>query len=692
MERFDEDTPYNFKREGSFGRFVSGKSFPVEYFLTHFKAEELNKLTFARDVKPEKLDFDLLIQRDIDDERVREKIQPYLSLKDAKESEIRSKVVFFPPLLAAIIPTKNKKMLDYYPNESAINDMKYVVREWPGLFKLTLFSSENPDSIRVKLDTGDNIGVALSPVKLEVRIGEGAAYGAKFVVIDGQHRLAALKEVYNNNPEMLEEVVVPVCILFSPNSTDAKVKEYEPINVPTVTDIFRYLFVDVNTTMELVGGHFNILLSDQNIGSIACRRFCDVVLKEEESLGEIALATIEWNTKKKKDSTVINKKHSITSIGVIEKALTECLKKNEDLTIYLLNLVEVEQELYPQGIPKENCPDVTWERFSYTQKKIIEQQVVKYLVPCLKTIFFGINDYGKLLSIFTNQIHKYQDIVKANGSSAKYVEIVLAQLLEYKPIPDNKEFINSKVIFDEFEDSIDELKETQLSKISKYAIFQRGLIQAWLSLLQFASEYHVEPLLLTTAFVKLINHILRDKGRWLSVDKEYMQHAIYNSTNINPKNETRTAIANILYAFLGSRSIAQKFAEDSNIPADKISDFIDKINEEAQRKAASYLGHYQKERFKYFKGSYIVDFSLTQEDRDKLAKAEIKQREDNKAARSKKIPKSAIDNSFDKLVEIHIKCDVENAAEKLKKALEYDTEILLPDASNSSSDLEDEES
>lgn len=689
LEDFPDESEYDFMRNGCFGTFVSGNSFPIDYILTNFKAEELSKLTFARDIKPEKLDFDLLIQRDIDDERVRKKIEPYLSMKDSKETEIKSKVVFFPPLLAAIIPTKNKGMQNYYPKEFSYRDGRNVIREWKGLFKLSFIEKKGSSPINTTLDDGEVVGVKLSPVMLEAKLAQGAAYGANFVVIDGQHRLAALKKVYSDSPELLESVVVPVCILYSPNSTEYKKDAYKPLNVPTVTEIFRHLFVDVNTTMELVGGHFNILLSDENMGSIACRRFCGEVLSDE-SLGEVALATIEWNTKSKKDSTIITKNHSITSIGVIEKALRENLSKNTDLVVYLLNLTEVEDKLTPPDMPLEDFPKVEWERFSYTQKKVIEDQILKYLVPSLKELFFGIKDYKSMFDIFKKQIEKLLSKSKSVDADAKSAELLLNHLLEYKPIPDTKDFIQARILLDKFEDEINSLKESNVCRIADKAIFQRGLIEAWLLLLSLTSDYGVDPVQLTKAYTFLVNHVLRDNGKLLAVDKEYMQHAVYNNTNVNPRNEVKSAIASLIYAFLGKRALASTFVGQLKVAPEKSVELTDKLAEEGQKRASNFLGHYQKQRFTYFKGSYVVNFTLSQEERDKLSKAEAKQKEDSKAARLGKIKKAEIDHNFDKYVGDHIKCNVDVAAEKLKKSLEYDAEILLPSVSNGSMDADDE--
>jgi len=218
LETFGEEHIYNFERIGSFGRFYSGDSFPIEYIMTTFTVAELQELTFARDIRPDNIDFELLMQRDIDEERVRLEMEPYLnpSRENFTPYEIRSRSVFFPPLLAAIIPTKGKAMEAYYTDEKSdialnnSNNKEHVTREWAGLFKLTYFSSSSPHAHRIQINAGENdndsameVGVQCEPVQLEIRVAKGSQYGAKlafylpltrlFKKIKSMHRIEFLR-------------------------------------------------------------------------------------------------------------------------------------------------------------------------------------------------------------------------------------------------------------------------------------------------------------------------------------------------------------------------------------------------------------------------------------------------------------------------------------------------------------------
>ncbi|HCD7748935.1 TPA: hypothetical protein ND538_004801, partial [Serratia marcescens] len=136
--------------------------------------------------------------------------------------------------------------------------------------------------------------------------------------IDGQHRLFALNYLRKEHSDKIKNIVVPVCIVYSPYST---LINSAVVQVPTIPEVLRNLFVDINSTVERVSGHFLTLLSDRTLGSIICREFCKKILSERQEYG---LGLIEWNTKKHKESLEISRDYTITSIGVINNILEDC--------------------------------------------------------------------------------------------------------------------------------------------------------------------------------------------------------------------------------------------------------------------------------------------------------------------------------------------------------------------------------
>jgi DNA-binding MarR family transcriptional regulator len=688
LESFGEEPIYNFERIGSFGRFYSGQSFPIEYIVTTFAAAELSELTFARDIRPDKIDFELLMQRDIDEERVRLEMEPYLnpSFKQITVAEIKTRSVFFPPLLAAIVPTKGKVMEAYYTDEQGDialqpTGKEYIIREWPGLFKLTYFSSNTPHAYHLPLkmldDTVTEIGVQREPVKMEIRLAKGNQYGAKLIIIDGQHRLFTLKQVYEKNPELLEQLGVPVCILFAPNATVQKNREYSPYRVPTVPEVFRNLFVDVNNTAKQVGGHFNILLSDNSISNLACRKFCDWILKHQ---GVEGLAVIEWNTKAKKESCKITRPYSLTSIGIIDKALEESIGNRKSLLKYLLNLDEVNEELYPLGEDEEaifDYPTVQWNKFSLTQKNILEKQVRKYLIPCLEMIFFSTYEFSRAFNVFNSELGKLKELAASDQPEAFEARQVINQIVDYIPIGDGKVFESVRLIQRDFELAVKREREQQVSPIIQYALFQRAIFETWAQLLEVTRIFNVDPRGVTGGLVRLLDLALQDQGQFFQFDRLYMQHTVFYGTQIIVREETRKILSQLLLIQLANSANVQQVVDEIGVTGKEVKKLTNKLQEKGKMVAAEFPKYYELARKRSFKANYRVYLSITGEEREELAYAEDEQKRHLKEVKEGKRNKTEVSERFDLLVDKHVKSDIELAMRALQSELDASEFVVL---------------
>lgn len=689
LETFGEEQIYNLERIGSFGRFYSGESFPIEYIMTTFAAAELSELTFARDIRPDQLDFELLMQRDIDEERVRLEMEPYLnpSPNQLTPAEIRSRSVFFPPLLAAIVPTKGKTMEDYYTDETGDitldNQKEHIIREWPGLFKLTYFSSTSPHAYQLKIYREEEkshfeLGVQCEPVKLEIRMAKGNQYGAKLVIIDGQHRLFTLKKVYEKCPELLEHLGVPVCVLFAPNATVRKNQEYAPYRVPTVPEVFRHLFVDVNNTAKPVGGHFNILLSDDSIGSIACRKFCDYILN---SRGPEGLAVIEWNTKTKKDSNKITRPYSITTIGIIDKALEESLGNRKLLLKYVLNLDEVKDQLYPVGEEEETALDyplIKWNKFSLSQKNILEAQVKKYLIPCLEQIFFSSHELTMAIEIFLNQLNQLKNLATSEQQDALEARQVINQILDYMPIGEGKSFESVRLIYRNFELKVKKEKDEQISSIIQYALFQRALFEAWAQVLDIARSFVSDPRQVTKGFVKLLDLALQEHGQFFVFDRLYMQHTVFSGTQIIVREETRKVLTQLLMAHLANEFNVKQVSSEMEVTKANFEKLANKLHNKGKTALSEIPKYYEIARKKTFKNNYRVYLSINGEEREELAEAEEEQKRHLQEVKEGKRVKTEVSDRFEVLVSQYVQTDVELATMALENNL-YEMDGITPE-------------
>jgi hypothetical protein len=683
LESFGEEQIYNFERIGSFGRFYSGESFPIEYIMTSFTAAELSELTFARDIRPDQIDFELLMQRDIDEERVRIEMEPYLNPnpKNFTSTEIRTRSVFFPPLLAAIVPTKGKTMEAYYTDEKGdlilnkTNNKENITREWPGLFKLTYFSSNSPHAYRVPIHTGEKmieVGVQCEPVQLEIRIAKGSQYGAKLVIIDGQHRLFTLKQVYEKNPNLLEHLGVPVCILFAPSATVHKNRDYAPHRVPTVPEVFRHLFVDVNNTAKQVGGHFNILLSDDTIGSIVCRKFCDYVLNEHGTEG---LAVIEWNTKTKTDSAKITRAYAITTIGIIDKALDESIGNRKRLMEYLLNLEEVKDVLYPNGEDDEaalDYPVVKWNKFAIGQKNILEAQIKKYLIPCLESLFFGTSEFAIAFEIFRKELNNINDLANSDKPDGPDARQVINQIIDYMPIGEGKSFESARIVYRNFDSSVKKERNKQISPMLQYALFQRAIFEAWAQFLDITRHFISDSRDATKGFVKLLDLALAERGQFFVFDQLYMQHTVFSGTKIIVRQDTRKVLTQLLMAHLINPFNVQQICGEMCVSDCDFQKLVIKLQEKGQAATSEFPKHYQIARKRIFKANYRVYLSIDGEERAELAEAEEEQKHHQREVKDGKRTKAEVSDLFDRLVEKHVKAEVELATDALKNTLYTD--------------------
>lgn len=685
MDTFGEQQVYDIDFIGSYGRFSSGGSFPIEYIQTSLSMADLADLSFARDIKPKTLDFDLLMQRDIDEERVKRDMEPYLDPKLTDE-EIRSKVIFFPPLLVAVIPIKGKSMEEYYPDEiGVIAPDNKIVREWSNIFKLSYFPSEAPNAYKISSISNDGSEfdklVSKAPVRFQARSTKGGREGAALIIIDGQHRMFALKQVYEKRPELIEDLVIPVCILFSPNSTRHHKNIIGLEKVPSVPEVFRHLFVDVNTTMEQVGGHFTILLSDDDIGSLACRGLCNFILSEE---GKRGLAVIEWNTKSKKDSTIIKRSRSQTSIGLIEQALSELFTKNRSTLIlrmkYILHLEDIESHLYLEDENEDEPLKIEWDRFSSRQRKHLKKQIEKYLVPSIFNLLFKSKYFGQLYTIFKEELQKVEEISEGNSSEKLYARNLLEEIIDYIPIKKGGSYTASLIMSQSLEESVKYRKATETPEILKYAIFQRALFQVWGKLIDICREvkYEIKSENLTNGLIQLLDTALENNGYIFQTSRSYMQHSVFRVTTIIPTNTTRDVLSWIILSCLGERSCAKEICNILQVNNNELDNLVERLVDSGRSYAALFMEHFTKKRKIVFKKAFPLDFAaLTSDEIEELLALEQQERHQLQQVKEGKLKRNDVKRVFDEAVNSYVKEDVSRAVLELKNALGYDADIIL---------------
>lgn len=209
----------------------------------------------------EKVTFDELLQRDLNDSRVAHDLIPYLI------GDTSSAARFFPPILVVLVPKK--------PEGAGIEKAYPKMVEADGTMSFgSLF-----DFSANKTDDG-----RLTPFgKLEFNPQKSA-----FIIVDGQHRAMAVLALHrqltnswtNSNfesyykhiqvsKEDVKKLELPVCIVVFPDLQDGSDLT---TSGTTLDKACRELFLVVNRKAQPVSQARNLLLDDDDFGALMMRR------------------------------------------------------------------------------------------------------------------------------------------------------------------------------------------------------------------------------------------------------------------------------------------------------------------------------------------------------------------------------------------------------------------------------------
>lgn len=272
------------------------------------------------------LDFNQLLQRDLDDHRVAIKLIPYLLEKKPTGP------AFFPPIVAVLLPFRNKKPTEF-PSLSDVavfddvDGSRWAEERAGGAFK-----------VQRLLDQSDELHAA-AVGKLWWNGAE-----ARMVVLDGQHRAMALlaiertmanswadssgaryrsfyeeqvhKEMKKSgkSPLDLSKIEVPVTVCWFPDEAGPASRPHEAA---------RKLFVDVNKEARPPSESRIILLSDAELVNILSRRMLSE-LRSSESGELLPLFSVEY------DNPVVNSSRParwsvVTNINLLKEAVEWCI-------------------------------------------------------------------------------------------------------------------------------------------------------------------------------------------------------------------------------------------------------------------------------------------------------------------------------------------------------------------------------
>lgn len=274
---------------GFYGEFRSpGTSTPISYIQT-FATLELSgsvnskladMLVPVREImEVEKLEFDELLQRDLDDHRVANEIIPYLI-------ENQDAIRFFPPILVAVAPYFDQKLSEKLPSEVEVPPVpagggQYVktIRQWGEALRLTRAQhsvskkfepkatlSINDDQTKLIILDGQHRAMAFLAIRRTLKgnwdkAGRGAEYEKFYLDVADQLRDKALLN-------SISGIQLPICICFIPGLSEGA----EKTTSAGIVAACRKLFLDVNKQAKKPTRARTILLDDVNLLHVLTRR------------------------------------------------------------------------------------------------------------------------------------------------------------------------------------------------------------------------------------------------------------------------------------------------------------------------------------------------------------------------------------------------------------------------------------
>lgn len=353
MLKLKKETALNLSLEGSVGSFNVGTGRPgqnsleVKYFLTHVGLDfgagtneaVLSHIAPVRETFDfEQLDFDEIMQRDIDDSRVSGELIPYLL--DAKSADL---VKLFPPIIITVLPVLEgqKRPASLYPrveeeDQAAIDEDSHPRR-------LTRAGAVGSEVFEFDQPLIDN-----KPIKHDLVRFRLNTHRTRLVIVDGQHRAMALLALYRNiKDEWSDEKRSPFKEYYA-EWTRNYIQQFnlKEINLPVMFCTFpqlcegysggfdlkkasRAVFLTLNKTARKVSNSRNILLDDSDFVALLLRR-CLSEIKGRDARSPYSLRIFNVELDQFEDRLRIQSPIAVTGVSHVYYLLEHLLLNQGD--------------------------------------------------------------------------------------------------------------------------------------------------------------------------------------------------------------------------------------------------------------------------------------------------------------------------------------------------------------------------
>lgn len=638
--------PFTQTLRGTFGRFKTTNSHDVHYLLTSIPIDELAELSTASELfAKDTIKFDALIQRDIDQTRVVKIANDYLVGSS-------NKIVFFPPLLACIVLTDStgamQRRYDDYTevvDTSSGGSILKAVWDQDG-FELNLALGSKLDADRkITLQGGteewfhDAGEIRLNPKR------------AKLVVLDGQHRLEALRLVKNGpHQSILQGVEVPVCLIFTPKAVKGSSED--------MIEDFRELFVRVNEEAKRVSGHFLILLQDESYTAVAVRGIAEA-WRQNTTQGYSLLHLLEWNQRVEEQTRKRTRPFSITTIGIIHDTLLDHLF-NAKLASTVLRLDDVAPD-FAAADPNFNYAALADQTGSHAIDAIVAKQIDAHLVPALSTLLLTPSPYQRLQDDVRQAFERLKKEIAGHNAT-------FASLEEYfRKFKYTEEEVIENTVKSVLKEFMSWVQVSEKDQIYFLHAFQQGLIRTWIRLCGILGAYGISPESAATATVAGLEALaLLPTKEYLAPSRKYSQRVLWKNERVNfGPVWTRDAWFNILVASFLRKNVAAAALKSITIQADHVEKITAEVSKQAAKAASDYC-----ERLRH---------ELTRDTKANLA--ELLPQEKFLSVQALQSGDTEAKKKYEKEIESIVADRFAQATEELSNALEVDAGVLTQPSS-----------
>ena len=259
------------------GQYMHGHKIP--YLLSTLTCEQLKNTVCLIDELPNASTINWkveeLFQRDVNWQKVMNQIKPYLM------SNNRSP--FFNAITIFLVPHRGNRLCEF-------SDGVWNPPNHEDAFIHMQLSEDRHTAGPISFgfnDTNESVMGRIGMVSWNKN--EIAA-----ITIDGQHRLAAMKEISGDALDSRVPVIFVIC---------AEELGYENPHNDTVIEVMRKIFIDLNKNATPVSRTRQILLDDSDASSICVRSLIGEELKdgtEDLELNRLPITLVDWHTEQAK--------------------------------------------------------------------------------------------------------------------------------------------------------------------------------------------------------------------------------------------------------------------------------------------------------------------------------------------------------------------------------------------------------